>query len=58
MAEYDETWNKRWAELARCKKTTLLGHICSLDPWHLNPYERWTKEEIINGILRREGLAS
>ena len=53
---YDETWNKRWTELARCKKPTLLGHIRGLDPWNLNPYEKWTKEEIINAILRREGL--
>jgi len=57
VAEYDAAWQSRWAELARCKKSTLLGYIRTLDPWNLNPYQRWTKEEIIQGILRREGLA-
>jgi hypothetical protein len=56
MAAYDAAWQARWSELAKCKKSTLLGHIRGLDPWNLNPYERWTKEEIISGILRREGL--
>ena len=57
MREYDAEWNARWAELARCTKPTLLGCIRNLDPWNLNPYERWTKEEIIQGIIRRERAA-
>ena len=56
--EYDAAWNARWAELARCRKSTLLGCIRNLDPWNLNPYERWTKEEIIQGIIRRERSAT
>jgi len=58
MAIYDLAWQTRWAELAKCKKPTLLGHIRGLDPWNLNPYERWSKNELIDGILRREGYES
>ena len=56
MTMYDQAWQARWSELAKCKKTTLLGCIRTLDPWNLNPYEQWTKEEIISDILRRKGL--
>lgn len=57
QTDLNAEWANRGVELGRMRKPTLAAHYRKVSghAWSLVPPERWSKDDLIAGILRAEG---